>query len=176
MQFDPNSIPTVIIPLSSLNRAIEIKHWLSGFTRICYAIVHTTQSGNEILKFGQSAEQYDGERVYRQIWRIKGWPDYPAEDTSGSDFDWVVEQRPNMHKNAVIVIVYDMRNVPMLFSLTPAHETQQMESWLIDQYAKTNQRCPIGNRNEQRRFEKGLVAPKKSVVIEKTLHKLFEFK
>jgi hypothetical protein len=175
MNFNPNTVPSILIPLDKLERAIEIKHWLSGFSRICYAIVYVTKSGNEILKFGQSAHQTDGERIYRQIWRINGWPDYPADYAAGDDFDWVVEQRPGMDKNDVVVVIYDMRNIPMLFNLAPEHETTQMESWLIDQYVKQHSRCPIGNKKEQKRLEKGLTAcPKKSTVVGKSFYNLFE--
>lgn len=176
MNFNPTTIPTTIIPLSKLNDAIEIKHWLSGFSRICYAIVHTPKNGsNEVLKFGESAHQYDGERIYRQIWRIPGWPTVPASYAAGDDFDWVVEQRPNIRKEDVIVIVYDMRNVPMVFSIRPEHETTAMEAWLIESHVKQFGRCPIGNKKEQARLEKGLPAcPKKSVVIGQVFGNLFE--
>jgi hypothetical protein len=176
MNFNPQSIPTTLIPLNSLKEAIEIKHWLKGFQRICYAIVHTPKKGqNEVLKYGQSAHQTDGERIYRQIWRIPGWPTSPASYSAGDDFDWVVEQRPDLQKKDVVVMVYDMRSVPMVFSLRPEFETIVMESWLIESYYKTFGRCPIGNKTEQQRLEKGLdICPKKSVVIGKIYSHLFE--
>lgn len=176
MNFNPNTIPQTIIPLSKLNDAIDIKHWLSGFTRICYAIIHISKNGqNEVLKFGESAHQGDGERIYRQVWRIPGWPTVPAAYSAGDDFDWVVQQRPHIVKDDVIVLVYDMRNVPMMFSLCPEFETRTMEAWLIESHVKKFNRCPIGNKKEQARLEKGLAAcPKKSVVIGKVFSNLFE--
>lgn len=176
MNFNPTTIPTTIIPLNKLNNAIEIKHWLSGFTRISYAIVHISKQGsNEVLKFGESAHQCDGERIYRQIWRIPGWPSSPASYTSGDDFDWVVDQRPNINKDDVIVVVYDMRNVPMVFSLRPEHETTAMEAWLIEGHVQQFGRCPIGNKKEQARLEKGLApCPKRTVVVGEVFGNLFE--
>ncbi len=176
MDFNPNLIPTTTIPLSRLSDAIEIKHWLTGFTRICYAIVHVPKNApNEILKFGESAHQSDGERIYRQIWRIPGWPTTPASYAAGDDFDWVVNQRPLMDKDDVIVLVYDMRNVPMIFSLCPEYETRAMEAWLIESHVKQFGRCPIGNKKEQSRLDKGLApTPKKSVVIGQVFGHLFE--
>lgn len=176
MNFEPTNIPTTIIPLDKLKDAIEIKHWLSGFTKICYAIVYVQKNGpNEILKYGESSHQADGERIYRQIWRIPGWPTSPADYSAGDDFDWVVGQRPNMNKNDVIVLVYDMRNVTETFSLRPEHETTAMEAWLIEAHVKQFGRCPIGNKKEQVRLEKGVpVCPKKSVVIGKVFSHLFD--
>ena len=176
MNFNPTTVPQTIIPLNKLNDAIDIKHWLIGFTRICYAIVHVPKNGqNEVLKFGESAHQQDGERIYRQIWRIPGWPTTPAIYSAGDDFDWVVKQRPNIVKDDVIVIVYDLRHVPMVFSIRPEHETTAMEAWLIESHVKQFGRCPIGNKKEQTRLEKGLpVCPKKSVVVGKVFSTLFE--
>jgi hypothetical protein len=176
MNFNPTTIPQSIIPLSRLNDAIEIKHWLSGYSRICYAIVHTPKKGtNEVLKFGESAHQIDGERIYRQIWRIPGWPTTPAVYASGDDFDHVIHSRPAIDKDDVIVIVYDMRNVPMVFTMRPEHETTAMEAWLIENHVKQFGRCPIGNKKEQSRLDKGLaVCPKKSVVVGKVFNHLFE--
>lgn len=176
MNFDPTTIPTTIIPLSKLTDAIEIKHWLSGFSKICYAIVHVSKQGlNEVLKYGESAHQEDGERIYRQVWRIPGWPNEPASYSAGDDFDWVVSQRPAMVKDDVVVIVYDMRNVPTMFSLCPEFETRAMEAWLIESHVNQFNRCPIGNKKEQARLERGLTAcPKKSVVIGQVFSHLFE--
>ncbi len=176
MKFNPTSIPVTIIRLDQLNDAIDIKHRLSGFTRICYAIVHTKKDGtSEILKYGESAHQCDGERIYRQIWRIPGWPTTPANYTSGDDFDWVVNQRPTMMKNDVVVLVYDMRNVPMQFSLTPEHETTAMEAWLIESHVQQFGKCPIGNKKEQLRLEKGRpVVQTRSVVIGTVYDQMFE--
>lgn len=177
MNFDPTTIIPSIISLSKLTNAIEIKHWLNGYTRICYAIVYSPKNGpNEVLKYGESAHQTDGERIYRQVWRIPGWPDTPASYSAGDDFDWVVEQRPSLVKDDVIVLVYDLRNVPMTFHLRPEHETTAMEAWLIENYVKQFGKCPIGNKKEQQRLEKGLsVCPKKSVVIGQVLGNLFTF-
>lgn len=157
----PEHCPVTTILISSLTNAIDMKHRLAGFTRIAYEI-YTLE---ETLKYGESADEPNGERIYRQIWHFPGWPTQPADWTAGSDIISVVNARPHITKNDLAVRVWDLRDIPYQNIYQPHKETLDVEGELIKRHIEQFKRAPIGNKVEQRRLDKGLQPVKQNTAV-----------
>lgn len=177
MQFNLKTIPQYHIACKDLTHAIEIKHILQNFTKGAYEL-YTIKNGRKLVfKYGQTALEAMGERVYRQAWRVSGWPSYPAEGAAGADFDWVVNQFDDLDKNDLYITVYDISHVPATNPYRPEHETLILEGQLIKDYIDVNGSAPIGNRVENSRIQRGIAAVKTPhTPIYDVLHSFMDFK
>jgi hypothetical protein len=148
----PEQCPVITILVKDLYNAIDIKHVLKGYGRLAYEIYTL----NETLKYGESADEPDGERIYRQIWQFPGWPTLPSPNAAGSDILDVVGQRPDLTKNDLAVRVWDLRHIPCQNPYRPHKETLDVEGELIKRHIEQYRRAPIGNKQEQKRLDKGV--------------------
>jgi hypothetical protein len=151
----PEDFPVVTILGRDLYEAIDIKHRLKGYTRIAYEIYTL----NETLKYGESADELDGERIYRQIWHVPHWPAQPSINSAGRDFLDVVAQRPNLTKDNIAIRIWDMRTAPYQNKFDPHKEPRDVEQELILRHINQYDRAPIGNKIEQKRLNKGALNP-----------------
>jgi hypothetical protein len=167
----PENCPVITILMKDLTSAIEIKKILKGYGRIAYEVF----SLSETLKYGESADEKDGERVYRQVWQFPGWNTVPSDNAAGCDILDVVRQRPNLTKNDIAVRVWDLNKIPCQNTYDPHKETRDVEQELIRRHIEQYKRAPIGNKIEQKRYLRGQPAVKfKSTVIGSVTEKLFE--
>jgi hypothetical protein len=148
----PEHCPVTTILVKDLCNAIDIKHILKGYGRLVYEI-YTLE---ETLKYGESADEPDGERIYRQIWQFPGWPTFPSTNTAGSDILDVVDKRPFLTKNDLAVRVWDLRDIPCQNFYRPHKETLDIEGELIKRHIEQYNRAPIGNKQEQKRLDRGI--------------------
>jgi len=151
----PEDFPVVTILGKDLYEAIDIKHRLKGYDRIAYEIFTL----HETLKYGESADEADGERIYRQIWQVPGWPTLPSSTSAGRDFLDISRQRPRLTKDDIAVRVWDMRNAPCQNIYDPHKETRDVEQELILRHINQYNRAPVGNKIEQKRLDKGALNP-----------------
>jgi hypothetical protein len=155
----PEDCIVTTVAIKRLANAIELKHLFRGYKRLAYEIFTL----EETLKYGESADEDDAERIYRQIWQFPGWPTQPAQNTAGCDILDVVNSRPWITKDDLGVRVWDMRHVPYQNPYRPHKETLDVEGELIKRHIEQYKRAPIGNKVEQKRLEKG-VAPIKPII------------
>jgi hypothetical protein len=177
MYIDHTKLPQFTIDCRSLDNAIDLKRLLSEFTRGTYEIYVIYKGQRETGKFGATADP-EGERVYRQIWRFPGWPTEPGPISAGEDIDDTVElllqKYPGLTKDNVYVHIWDMSQLPALNRLCPDFEPKWLEGQFILAHAESRGHCPIGNKQEQRRLERGLI-PRivKTVPVDAVLDRLF---
>jgi hypothetical protein len=155
----PEDCIVTTVAIKRLDTAIELKHLFKGYKRLAYEIFTL----EETLKYGESADEDDAERIYRQIWQFPGWPTQPAQNTAGSDILDVVNSRAWLTKNDLGVRIWDMRHIPCQNPYRPHKETLDVEGELIRRHIEQYKRAPVGNKVEQKRLEKG-VAPIKSII------------
>ena len=157
MNIDPQQLPQMHIACHRLTHAIEIKHILRNFTKGVYELYTLQNWQKTTLKYGYTALEPQGERVYRQIWRCPGWPTQPAADAAGGDFDWTVSQFPDLDKDDVYVRIWDMTHLQPLNPYYPQYEPYWLEGQMIRNYIDRHGRAPIGNKLENNRLERGLM-------------------
>lgn len=179
MYIDHSQLPQYTVDCHSLDAAIDLKQILSGFTRGTYELFILYQGKRITIKYGMTADNKQGERMYRQIWRFPGWPTTPGATAAGDDLDDTVArlliELPGLSKNNVYVHVWDMTDLPPQNRLRPEHEPYMLEGQLIEEYADREGHAPIGNKREQQRLEKGRRARIiKSVPADSLLDQLFE--
>ena len=166
----PENCPVITIACKRLTHAIDLKHLLSGYDRITYEIFTL----EETFKYGESADEPDGERVYRQIWQFPGWPTQPSPNAAGRDIQGIVDQRPWINKDDLSVRIWDLRNIPAQNPYDPHKETRDIEQELIRRHIDQHGRAPIGNKVEQRRLSKGAIPTRhKATVAPNLLTNLF---
>ena len=167
----PEDCPVTTIAVKRLANACDLKTILKGYRRLAYEIFTL----EETLKFGESADEDDAERIYRQIWQFPGWATSPALNTAGSDIIDVVNARPWITKDDLGIRVWDLRDIPCQNPYRPHKETLDIEGELILRHIKQYKRAPIGNKVEQKRLEKGINPVKKNPTIAPgILDKLFQ--
>ena len=177
MKFNLKTIPQYHIACKDLTHAIEIKHILRNFVKGAYELYTIKNGRKQVFKYGQTALEAMGERVYRQAWRVSGWPSYPSESAAGSDFDWVVNQFTDLDKNDLYITVYDISHVAAANPYRPEHETLILEGQLIEDYIEVHGSAPIGNRAENARIQKGLTPVKPTTTaVYRVLDHFMDFK
>jgi hypothetical protein len=157
----PEHCPVKTILCKDLLNAVDIKRILAGYSRLSYELFTL----REVIKYGQSAYERDGERIYRQIWQFPGWPTVPSANAAGSDILDVVHQRPNLHKNDLAVRVWDLSNIPCQNRFAPHKETIDVENELLRRYIAQYKCAPIGNKLEQQKLSKGLNPIKSNMTV-----------
>jgi len=169
MIIDIWSLPTRTIKLYMLSETKEIFQIMTGVTDYCYAFTHITGT----MKFGQSDNnEWEkgswGERIYRQAWHIPGWNIKCSPNMSGKEFLDTIAHYPNIHKDDVIVKIWDMTNYAFLSKDNHKFELTALENQLIEAYETMTGCTPIGNK-QNLNFIKN-----KAVVSDSTLE-LFTF-
>jgi hypothetical protein len=166
----PENCPVKTIVVKDLVNAIEIKHILKGYGRLVYEFYTLT----ETLKYGESADEPDGERIYRQLSQFSGWPTQPSPNAAGRDILDVISKRPELTKNDLAIRVWDLSDIPCQNPYSPHKETLDIEGELIKRHIEQYDRAPIGNKQEQKRLDRG-VAPVKhnKTVAPGLINKLF---
>jgi hypothetical protein len=178
MYIDHTRLPQFTIDCRSLENAVDLKQLLQPFGRGTYELYFVLKGRRVTIKFGMTADNKQGERMYRQIWRFPGWPTEPGPISAGDDLDDTVRKLlvlyPDLTKDHVFVHVWDMTNLPPLNRLCPHQEPEWLEGQFILEYAEQQGRCPIGNKREQSRLVKGL-QPRltKTVPADTLLDRLF---
>jgi hypothetical protein len=157
----PEDCPVTTIAVRRLQNAIDLKKLYKGYRRIAYEIFTL----EETLKYGESADEDDAERIYRQIWQFPGWPTSPAQNTAGCDILDVVKARPFLTKDDLGVRVWDLRDIPCQNPYRPHKETLDVEGELIKRHIEQYKKAPIGNKVEQKRLEKGVEPIKKIITV-----------
>lgn len=159
MNINYNQLPQWTIACYSLETASDLRRLLKKFTRGTYELYIIRRGRKITVKYGMTADQNQGDRMYRQIWRFPGWPTEPSELAAGNDLDDTVQRLlalyPDLTRRDLYVHIYDMSELRPLNSLRPEHEPYTLEGQLIlEHYERTGQ-VPIGNKLEQRRVAKG---------------------
>ena len=157
----PEDCPVVTIAVKRLENACDLKNILKGYKRLSYEIFTL----EETLKYGESADEEDGERIYRQIWQFPGWPTAPGPNSAGCDIIDVVTARPWLTKDDLGIRVWDLRDIPCQNPFRPHKETLDVEGELILRHIQQYKRAPIGNKVEQKRLEKGMAPVKKNKTV-----------
>jgi hypothetical protein len=167
------------IACHKLRTAKELRRILRKFTRGTYELYLMINGRKITIKFGMTADENQGDRVYRQIWRFPGWPSSPSDNAAGNDLDDTVDKLlelyPQMTKDDLYVHIWDMSNLTPMNQLRPEHEPFQLEGQLILEYYELNGSAPIGNKREQQRILKG-ASPRliKSVAPDRLVDSLFD--
>jgi hypothetical protein len=178
MYIDHSKLTQWTVDCRSLENAVDLKQLLSPFARGTYELYFIYQGKRITIKFGMTADNKQGERMYRQIWRFPGWPTEPGPNSAGDDLDdtvvKILAEYPRLTKDNVFVHVWDMTALPPINRLRPEHEPYMLEGQLIEEFADREGHCPIGNKREQSRLVKGLT-PRltKSVPSDVVLDRLF---
>jgi hypothetical protein len=159
MEFNIPKLPQYTLACKDYEAAIDIKQTLKDFRKGAYEIWTIAQGHKITLKYGETT-QPQGERIYRQVWRVAGWPTDPAVFAAGDDFDWVRDQFPGLVKDNVYVTIWDLTRVKALNPLCAELETFALEAQLIKEYVDIHGYAPIGNRKENQRLEQGRRATK----------------
>ena len=157
MHIDHTQLPEIHIACHRLKNAIDLKRQLKDFTKGVYCIYAILHGVKIILKYGYTALEPNGERVYRQIWRCPGWPTEPATTAAGEDFDWTVSHFPNLHKDDVYIQIWDMSHIEPINPYRPEYEPYLLEGQFIREYIERYGSAPIGNKMENNRIQRGLV-------------------
>lgn len=159
MYIDHKNLTQWTVDCQSLEAAVDLKQILSDFTRGTYELFILYRGRKITVKYGMTADNKQGERMYRQIWRFPGWPTQPSVTAAGDDLDDTVTKLmalyPGLTKNNVYLHIWDMSNLPPQNRLRPELEPYNLEGQLIEEYADREGHAPIGNKLEQRRLEKG---------------------
>jgi len=167
----PEQCKVVTVSAKRLDNAINIKHIFKGYKRIAYEIFTL----EETLKYGESADEEDAERVYRQVAQFPGWPTSASTNAAGSDILDVINQRPWLTKDDIGIRVWDLSDIPYQNIYAPHKETLDVEQELIRRHIEQYDRAPIGNKVEQRRHAKGQIATKiNTTVAPGLIDQLFE--
>lgn len=157
MEFNIPKLPQYTLACKDYESAIDIKQTLKNFRKGAYEIWTIVQGRKITFKYGETT-QIQGERIYRQVWRVSGWPTEPAVFAAGDDFDWVRDQFPDLVKDNLYVTIWDLTDVNALNPLCEEIETKALESQLINEYVNIHGYAPIGNRKENQRLDQGLSA------------------
>jgi hypothetical protein len=166
----PENCEVTTISAKRLDNAIDIKHIFKGYTRIAYEFFTL----EETLKYGESADEADAERVYRQLAQFPGWPTEASQEAAGRDILDVLKKRPWLTKNDIGIRVWNISDKECQNIYDPHKETRDIEQELIRRHIEQYNRAPIGNKVEQRRLEKGQDAIKiKPTVAPGLITKLF---
>jgi hypothetical protein len=167
----PENCVVTTISVKRLVAAIDIKHIFKGYTRIAYEIFTL----EETLKYGESADEADAERVYRQIAQFPGWPTEASQEAAGRDILEVLKKRPWLTKDDIGIRVWNISDKECQNIYDPHKETRDVEQELIRRHIEQYDRAPIGNKVEQRRHAKGQIATKtKTTVASGLIDQLFE--
>jgi hypothetical protein len=151
---DTTQVPQYIIDCSTLTHAREIRQEMreAGVRLYCYAFTHKS----EVLKFGEQ-HKWDpttyGERIYRQAWHIPGWPTTP-KSSSGSDMLDIIQNVPNINKNDVCIMIWDMTNYPRSSVANPSFEVRTLERQLIKAYIDEHGKKPVGNIKDEKHMDR----------------------
>jgi hypothetical protein len=157
----PENCKVVTISAKRLNNAIDIKHIFKGYKRIAYEIFTL----EEVLKYGESADEHDAERVYRQVAQFPGWPTTASQEAAGCDILSVIKQRPWLTKDDIGIRVWDLSDKEYQNIYDPHKETRDVEQELIRRHIEQYNRAPIGNKVEQRRLDRGQVAIRPNTTV-----------
>ena len=151
---DTTQVPQYIIDCSTLTHAREIRQEMreAKVRLYCYAFTYKS----EILKFGEQ-HKWDpttyGERIYRQAWHIPGWPTMP-KSSSGSDMLDIIQNFPNISKNDICIMIWDMTNYPQASLANPSFEVRALERQLIKAYIDEHGKKPIGNIKDEEHMDR----------------------
>jgi hypothetical protein len=168
---DPK-IQRFTIHLDTCIDPVGITKYMVGITDYCYAFVHVTG----VMKIGESQYTpkpgvYPGDRIYRQARYIPGWPTAPQPDGYGEDMDVLIKKfYPNIHKDDVMIRIWDLTNVNFLQADNHKHETQQLETILIEAHKEATGIYPPGNKRI------GHTTKYKAVVPDQTFDSVFIYK
>ena len=151
---DTTQVPQYIIDCSTLTHAREIRQEMreAKVRLYCYAFTYKS----EILKFGEQ-HKWDpttyGERIYRQAWHIPGWPTMP-KSSSGSDMLDIIQNFPNISKNDICIMIWDMTNYPQASLANPSFEVRSLERQLIKAYIDEHGKKPVGNIKDEEHMDR----------------------
>lgn len=169
---DFTKIPCYRIDLVNLNRAFELCSLLknSNIESYVYSFINKYMTPEEaVMKYGV---QYNikasehGERVYSQAFQIPGWSTKPSPKSSGRDMLDILVHFPNINKNDVTLLIWDMTLYPRQ-TIDPKYEINQVERLFIKEHIKKFGVKPAGNIKDERHMDG------KSVVLKSTLNRLF---
>jgi len=159
MTIDLQHIIPHTIKLVDLKEPVEIQQYCkkNGIEHYAYTFETT---GGIILKHGMSTDHARdrdlGERIYRQAYNIPGWSKSPPRSTSGMEFvliaqDYLKETGVPLHRNNVILTIYDMTQYPGISLRTPKYYVLELEAILINRYKQLHGKRPMGNfRDEEK--------------------------
>jgi hypothetical protein len=154
---DTTQVPQYIIDCSTLTHAREIRQEMreAGVRLYCYAFTFKS----EILKFGEQ-HKWDpttyGERIYRQAWHIPGWPTTP-KSSSGSDMLDIIQNFPNINKNDICIMIWDMTNYPRASAVDPKYEVNLLERQVIKDHIDKFGYKPLGNIKDESHMDNKLI-------------------
>jgi hypothetical protein len=144
-----NLIPRYSLSLSQITYPSEILRFFAR-NRITGQYVYSFSATGILMKYGMSDNSsIAGERVYRQAGHIPlGWTVTPAS-SSGADMrilcdQFLAEYGIPVHKNNVILEVYDLTNYPRKW-VGDNEDMLICEGELIEQYEIIHKGRPIGN-------------------------------
>ena len=165
---DLTNVPQHSIELKDLLNAREIRTYMRkhNIRQYCYAFVYKSV----VMKFGiqfKWGPTTFGERAYRQAWHIPGWPNKPMS-TSGDDMLDVIKHFYGIHKNDVILVIFDMTNYPRASSSNPDYEVKSLERQLIKHHIDSTGEPPVGNIKTEDHMDK------KSIVVDDQFDNLFD--
>jgi hypothetical protein len=165
---DLNNVPVHSLDLKDLLHAKEIRQYMriQDIREHCYAFVYK----NKVMKYGIQYEWKPttyGERSYRQAWYIPGWPTKP-KSSSGDDMLDIIKNFPNINKNDVTLVIFDMTHYPRASSVEPEYEVKQLERQLIKDHIDSNNEPPVGNiKTEDHMDQKSIV---KDAIFDSLFH------
>lgn len=153
--------PTLTIKVKDLKQASEIMRRFKshGIRQYAYSVKHYNPITKtyDTMKIGMSADNSYGygERLYRQVANLPGWPSMPksgcGKDIITVVYDYQLDTGLIVHKDDCIVEVWDVTNVPQR-GLDKKRAAEDAENELLDQYESLYGKLPIGNPKDTRKI------------------------
>jgi hypothetical protein len=169
MQIDITKLPSTQFKLKELNKACEILKEMRDldFQGYVYAFV----CKQTVMKYGVQYKAGDGHgnRIYRQAFHLPGWEIPCSPNMSGDDMrDIIDEHFPDIHKDDVVIYVWDMTNFPRTVSTDPKLDINKLERQFIREHIEIYGSKPVGNIKDESHVDD------QSVVSDKVFTSLFE--
>jgi hypothetical protein len=130
-----------------------------GIEDYSYSVKHynpATQTYNTI-KIGMSADNAKnfGDRIYRQVANIPGWPTIPRSSCGKDIIPAIDEYQGNtgltVHKDDCLVEIWDVTRAPQRGQSAKKAATDA-ENELLNQYESIHGKLPIGNPKDTRKI------------------------
>ena len=170
--------PTLTIPVKDLVQASDLCGILKahGIEQYSYSVKHFNPATQtyDIMKIGMSADNARnfGDRIYRQVANLPGWPNMPrsgcGKDIITVVYEYQLETGLIVHKDDCVVEIWDVTNEPQR-GLDVKRAAEDAENELLGQYEKIHNKLPIGNPKDTRK------STSKPFVTNSLFNDLFEF-
>ena len=150
MNIDHKQLPKFTFKLKKLQKAAEILKVMRDNAVEGY--VYAFEYMGIIIKYGVQYQAGDGHgnRIYRQAFHIPGWDKPCSPNMSGDDMrDIINEHFPSIHKDDVVIHVWDMTSYPQTIEGDFKFDINKLERQFIKAHINKHGRTPLGNIKDE---------------------------